>query len=157
MKKDQQKQDIRKTRKGKPMPKRSRCAALGSKKHKCVQDKLSGKKSIGIYPEQPYKKGSVPGLSKNRRPDVVVFPGGGAPPAQPCYVYDAIFPCSDKVKDKTTSASSLSGVIPSAPIPAGSTPKARPSSKESRDYKKIAGKGKVTSLSPEDCKNEKCP
>lgn len=146
---DQQSYDVSKTKAGKAMPAASKCSALGSKKHKCVQDTLKGKPNI--YPEQPYAKG-VSGLSRACRPDVVV---GGKPPSQPCDVYDAIFPCSDSVKG--AASSSLSGVMPSAPTSAAMTAKASPSSKESRLYQKIAGTGQVRPLSPEDCKNETCP
>ena len=130
------------------MPRRARCSVLGSKKHKCVKDELAGKKGKGIHPEVPHKKGAVPGLKRNRRPDVVVCAPGVTPPTQPCDVYDAKFPCSEVTK--------LKGAQPSKAIPAA--PKyTKLSSKEMKDYKKIAGGGKSKVLTPKDCEKEKCP
>ncbi len=144
--------DITTTKKGKPMPKRSRCTALGSKKHKCVEETL--KNQPGVKTEQtfdmtktpPTEVAKSPGKGKGRRPDVVV---GGPSPA-PYDVYDAKFPCSDDVK----SGAKTSGSMPSAPKK-GSNYK-KPSSKEAKDYNKIANGGKTTALTPEDCKNEPC-
>lgn len=143
--------DITTTKAGDPMPMRSRCTALGSKKHKCVEETLKNEPGIkteqtfDMRPPPPPKPATKrPPKGKGRRPDIVV----GGPPQYD--VYDAKFPCSDDVK---------SGAKTTGPMESGSKKGInykKPSSKEAKAYKKIANGGKSTALTPEDCKNEPC-
>ena len=133
---------------------KNRCAVLGTKKHTCVKETLQ-QKSPACQCEQPFDMRtnpptpvtSSPGKGLGRRPDVVV---GGPSPAS-YDVYDAKFPCSDDVRSgKATSP----GPMPSAGTSGANFVSA--SSKEQKDYVKIANGGKSKALTPEDCKNEKC-
>lgn len=146
--------DVTKTAKGKPMPPNSRCSALGSKKHKCVQETLEKKKLSNVACEQtfdmraspPAAVPASPGKGLGRRPDVIV----GDPSATPRNIdcYDAKFPCG---------AGSTARPVTGANYMAGKRAKSGVTRlKEETDYQDIAGKGKSEVLTPEDCKNEKC-
>lgn len=153
---DKKSYDIRETKKGRHMPRRARCPALGSKKHKCVADSLKGMEAQGVRGEIPYPKNSVPGLKANRRPDIVIHTPPAAPPSQPCDVVDAKFPCSEPTKRRKRKH--LKGPMESHAITGEDYMAGKPTAKEFKDYKRITGPGgSVRSLTPEDCKNEKCP
>jgi hypothetical protein len=146
--------DISKTADGAPMPANSRCGALGSKKHKCVKEALE-KKGVPCACEQtfdmraapPSPVAASPGRGLGRRPDVV----SPAPPSTSFDVYDAKFPCSSAVKSPSGPST---GVMQSAPTSGSNYVK--PTSKEYKDYQKIANGGKSKPITPEDCKNEEC-
>jgi hypothetical protein len=147
--------DISKTAEGNAMPANSRCGALGSKKHKCVKDELE-KKGVPCKCEQtfdmtkspPSPSPTSPGKGLGRRPDIVV---PHAPPSASYDVYDAKFPCSSAVKSSTGPST---GVMQSAPTSGSNYVK--PTSKEYKDYTKIANGGKSKPVTPEDCKHEEC-
>lgn len=152
---DKKHHDIRKTKKGRNMPRRARCSALGTKKHKCVSDALKGMESQGVRSEVPYSKGTPKGLSANRRPDIVVHTPPAKPPHQPCAVIDAKFPCSEATKRRKRKH--LKGQLESRPVTGYDYMKNKPTAKEFDDYETIAGGGPVIPITPEDCKNEVCP
>ena len=85
------------------------------------------------------------------RPDIVK----GNPDLKPrnIDVIDAKFPCSDSVKQQ--GKGKHTGPMPSDPMK-GKDFLQDPTAKEFTDYQKIAGKGKVTVLTPEDCKDVQC-
>ncbi len=153
---DNQKHDIRRTRSGNPMPPSSRCSALGSKKHACVGRTLKAKgcqseKTFKMRPPPPTPATGRLKRGQGRRPDVVI----GGPPPNPYDVYDAKFPCSHRV----SSGRKQKGVMPSRGVTgAGYLRSARRRvQRQMRAYQRIANGGKVKALTPEDCKQEKCP
>ena len=143
--------DVSTTAAGKPMPKGSRCSALGSKKHSCVKRTLE-KKNPNCQCEQTFDMRTTPPSPSSpplpagagRRPDVVL---GGPPPAS-YDVYDAKFPCSSAVKAGTTS-----GPMPSDMSRSGAS---MMSATQASAYNDIANGGKVEALSPADCASEPC-
>jgi uncharacterized Zn-binding protein involved in type VI secretion len=142
--------DVSKTTDQRKMPFGSQCSALGSKKHSCVKRTLEKKnancqceKTFDMRPPPPAPPvPSSPPLpaGAGRRPDVVV---GGPPPAD-YDVYDAKFPCSPAVKN-----GQMTGPMPSDPTRSGASMMSVP---QHTAYKRIANGGKVSPLSPEDCK-----
>lgn len=149
--------DISTTKAGSPMPPRAACSVLGTLKHTCVKETLEKKyppngkvqceKTFDMRANPPPLASAQPPAGCGRRPDVIV----GDPTKMPrnVDVYDAKFPCGSAVK-----GGARTGAMPSKPVPAAQYVK--PNAKEMRDYKSISGKGKVTPLTPEDCKNEPC-
>lgn len=141
--------------KGKPMPPGSRCSALGSKKHKCVQETLDKKGMSNVGTEKtfdmrgkpaPTPCASSPGKGLGRRPDIIV----GDPSAVPrnIDVYDAKFPCGP--------GNTARPVTGKAYMAAKRARNGGKRLKEEDAYQDIAGKGQSKVLTPEDCKDEKC-
>lgn len=134
---------------------KNQCSVLGTKKHSCVKKALEKKADPkgNAACEQPFqkKKGQWVPVAKrkgNPRPDVVVGDPNAKPPKYT--IYDAKFPCSEKVKggDVKGSLASQKGVKGEQFV--------SPDDKERKVYKDIAGKGAVIPLTPEDCKGAKC-
>ena len=139
------------------------CTDLGSEKHKCVENSL--KDDPRFECEVSFNMKDVPPspiLLSNGKPahrrsarHIMDYYGGGEirrpdvkTPGRPCQIFDAKFPCSDKVK-----AGKSSGRMDSDMTRSGDSMM----SQDQRDaYQKIAGDedegGTVTPLSPGDCK-----
>ncbi|MBI4241710.1 MAG: DUF4150 domain-containing protein [Candidatus Rokubacteria bacterium] len=135
-----------------------KCSNLGSQKHACVQKELEKnqdprakgacEQSFDMSKDPPAPTTVRKGMA---RPDIVK----GDPERDPrkINVYDAKFPCSDSVKAQDNKKHK--GPMPSAPTK-GEDFLQDPNAKEYNDYQKIAGKGEVKVLTPEDCKNVQC-
>ena len=141
------------------------CTDLGSEKHKCVENSLKDDPrfecetsyNMDKNPPQPITLSNGKfahrasakamkayyGWKEVRRPDIKT-------PGRPCKVFDAKFPCSDKVKGGKATGRMDSDMSRSG---------ASMMSDDQRDaYQKIAGSkksgGEVTALSPGDCKEK---